>query len=198
MKLLEKEFSFGKLIIENQKPEVKITEVKQIHSDFVVSEQETKEKVIEGDGLYYLFSEKKPLFPLAIKTADCQAVVIRGKKGIAFVHAGWRGVHQKILISPKILFLEPEYYYFSPSIKKCCYEVGKEFKDYFPNYSFPTSPPYFFDMGSESEEQIKYFFKGKKEIEFEKSSICTFCDSNYQSFRRDKNQKRNYNLLYIK
>ena len=40
-------------------------------------------------------------------------------------------------------------------------------------------------------------FAYKNKIQFEDELICTICDENYFSFRRDKTDKRQFGIIWI-
>lgn len=80
--------------------------------------------------------------PIAVLTADCLPVFLADphRRAVAIVHAGWRGLHQKI-ITKAVGVLAKEFSVFpeelcaalGPAIRSCCYEVGEEFKGHFKN-----------------------------------------------------------------
>lgn len=95
----------------------KVILLKQTHSDIVVNADVidcTSEKSIEGDAAY---STNKN-FLLAVQTADCTPLLfIHKESGMhGFIHAGWRGVANQILIR----FLQAV----CKAQKKGCFFVG--------------------------------------------------------------------------
>ncbi len=74
--------------------------------------------------------------PLAIFTADCLSIFLHDFSipAIGIVHAGWRSIYKGIVIKTINLMIEKFNIHtsqlqigFGPSIKECCYEVGREF-----------------------------------------------------------------------
>lgn len=127
-----------------------------------------------------------------IKTADCMPIVITGKKGTLFLHAGWRGLHQGILKQKIVLDIEPYHIFIGPHIRACCFEVTSEFTDYFsPEYFIKKEEKLFFDLEKKALDEIK-------NVDFSLDSPCTCCHKIYNSYRRDKTSKRNYNIYAAK
>lgn len=86
-----------------------------------------------------LITDKKNI-PLAIFTADCLSVFIYDPiaPAVGLVHAGWRSTKLEI-VKNTIMLMQKKfasqanqlYVMFGPAIRSCCYEVGKEFNDFF-------------------------------------------------------------------
>lgn len=120
-----------------------------------------------------------------------------GKKGTAFLHAGWRGVHSKIFLDKKINQIEPTLVFLGPSIRECCFEVQKDFYTFFPNskHHFKLrNGKIYFDLINETKEQLLNHFP---HLTFQDSTICTCCNLKFHSYRRDKTALRNYNILSL-
>ncbi|MCR9203795.1 MAG: polyphenol oxidase family protein [Halobacteriovoraceae bacterium] len=197
-KLLDKKFSFGEFeidyIVLNDKPDFDFFEVKQVHGNEVVAPQK---ELVEADGIFSLY-ENFPSQPLAIKTADCLPVVMIGKKGVAIVHAGWRGVHQEILISPQLQDLEIHSLFIGPAIQADSYEVGPEFKEHFkdfPGCLEEKKGRLTLNLPQAAEIQMRKHFP---QALIQASPIDTFTTPGHNSYRKDKTARRNYNLLYVK
>jgi YfiH family protein len=84
-----------------------------------------------------------PGLPLAVLTADCLGVVIRGTAGVAVAHAGWRGLAAGILERTVDLLQrlggDPYEAWVGPHIGPCCFEVGPEVADLFPDHTAVVS-----------------------------------------------------------
>jgi len=117
----------------DQKPEFEVVKLKQVHGPHVVTYQEASIKELEADGMVLPSTFQKPA---AIITADCLPILIQGLKGYAFLHAGWRGLHNQIMNHSLIHDLQPQSAYIGPHIKVCCFEVQPEFKTNFPQEHF--------------------------------------------------------------
>lgn len=115
--------------------------VKQVHGNVVVFAERLEPELLDtpADGLI----TKVPGLVLGIRTADCVPVFfwdpVQRAAGIA--HCGWKGVKDGI-ISKMLKIFEKKCgtktgnlrTAIGPSIRKCCYEVGKEFLGYFPGF----------------------------------------------------------------
>lgn len=70
------------------------------------------------------------LLPIAVATADCVPVVLVGRRTVAVIHAGWRGVASGI-VGEAFRIMQDEGSPVSaavigPHIGPCCYEVGSD------------------------------------------------------------------------
>lgn len=165
--------------------------VKQVHGIDIV---DLKSLPCDADGLMVTWENFNR--PLAIKTADCLPILIEGNAGVIFLHAGWRGLAAGILKKSQIKDLEPQRVFIGPSIHKCCFEVSADFAENFSNKTFFTKVQnhYYFDLQQEARRQLRETFPN---LLVETSPICTSCNSELHSYRRDQTSERNWNL-YIK
>ena len=130
--------------------------------------------------------------PIVIRTADCLPVFIFDQKQrvIGLVHAGWRGSHKRILGSAiermnnlwdtqvqdiKIVF--------GQSIKSCCYQVGEEFRGYFPGEIRKKESGLYLDLTLVNGHQALEC--GVRQENIFDSGICTCCDTRFFSYRRE-------------
>ncbi len=191
--LLSKNFEQGILEVYNDKPDFDIIQCNQVHSarilEFMGSDLGDKE--VDGiiiDPKMYQYKS------IAIKTADCLPILLIGEK-IAFIHAGWKGLATGILSHPKLQKIRPRKAFIGPSIHH--YEVGKEFTQNFPKSTFfeKKGNSYFFNLQAEAVGQLNVNFPS---IQIETSSVCTLKSIEYNSYRRDKTLKRNWNIFKLK
>lgn len=84
-----------------------------------------------------------PGLPLAVFTADCLGIVVTGSGGVGVAHAGWRGMADDVvvrLVERMVdLGVEPLAGYVGPGIGACCFEVGSEVAERFPDEVAVTS-----------------------------------------------------------
>ncbi|MFL5784310.1 MAG: polyphenol oxidase family protein [Bacteriovoracaceae bacterium] len=174
-----------------EKPEMDFLSVKQVHGTDIVGPETLP---ADADGLMVSWEEFNR--PLAIKTADCMPIVIEGETGVVFLHAGWRGLANGILKKPEVSLIKPQRVFIGPSIHECCFEVSADFKENFPDSPFfkKNAHKYFFDLQQEARRQFRELFPN---LLIEIAPVCTSCRKDFHSWRRDKNQNRNWNL-YIK
>lgn len=185
--IFEKKFNIGVFQVHSTKPEINFHEIKQTHSNIVINTTE-HQAGIEADGI---LSEQKDA--LCIQTADCLPVLISGKKGDALIHAGWKGLRNEILLQDKIKEINPTLAFIGPSIQVQQYEVTKEFKDYFPEQFFTTQKDkLLFNLQSFAKFQLQSVFPS---IVVDSCDVCTFLNTKFHSFRREKSKGRNWNLF---
>ena len=77
---------------------------------------------------------RRPGLGLSVRTADCLPVVLTSEKEAAVCHAGWRGLVKGILESTvALMHSSPKAAFVGPAIGPCCFEVGSEVADQFPD-----------------------------------------------------------------
>lgn len=126
---------------------------------------------------------------IGVKTADCVGLAVWGKEWVGVIHAGWRGLHKKIVFKciEELLKYEDNLKAFvSPSAKACCYEVGTEFRQLFSRNLFERDNKLYFDTQEEAVVQLREC--GVRIIKVMES--CTICNAEYPSYRRDKTKRR--------
>ncbi len=181
---------------------------------------------VHGDNFSYVEKDRNLFMPKIIKNidalltsekrrmivmffADCFPVYIFIPKIplIGLIHVGWRGAIKmlplKILkeifntykISPNEIFLAV-----GPGIQRCCFQVDNNFVEYLDEQSLDylekRKENFYFDIKRFIISQISVFGISEKNLEY--SEICTKCNLDFYSFRRDKTRKRNVGFIYIK
>jgi copper oxidase (laccase) domain-containing protein len=170
-------------------PTYSFCEVDQVHGNHICEAREANRK-LESDGIFTL---EKNIVPMAIRTADCVPIVLIGSKGAAILHAGWRGIQKKIIKHPLLSKIDIHTIFLGPHISIDHYEVQKDFLVNFPDQTLYKQNENKWYFGLERALQVQ-----SPEIKFDLSSICTFENSQFHSFRRDKTTKRNYNILKLR
>lgn len=199
-------------------------ESQNVNLDTLKSELETKEfiqlKQIHGDSVFDLSQEKNINFdgrPEAdaivglnhnsikdinkspvlgiIQTADCVPIIIIGKEKSVIIHAGWRGLCNGIVSKAISMIRDPQFALIGPCARECCYQIGEELVGNFMGlnvvsirdgkYYLSTSRAATLITKSSTESNLKIFDTG----------ICTICDTNFNSYRRDQTKNRNINFL---
>lgn len=143
--------------------------------------------------------------PIAVRTADCLPIFIYDPmhKVIAVVHAGWKGTLARIVEGALMLMMsqwetdtESVKVAFGPSIRSCCYAVGEEFKEHFPDDIIEKDGKLFIDLAQINKEQLTAF--GVLEQNIFDQSECTCCSGKYHSYRKDgKNAGRMISLMML-
>ncbi|MDR2772253.1 MAG: peptidoglycan editing factor PgeF [Elusimicrobiota bacterium] len=166
----------------------------QIHSNIIkhVTKNEAGKTIDSCDGL---FTDDISL-NLGVFSADCVPIVMVSTKYQvkAIVHAGWKGLAFGIIENTTEMFAQfgfPPYEihaYIAPHIRKCCYEVSKDFEKIFGADLLKDNK---FDLTGLARNKLKKC--GIRRIYEHK--LCTKC-SKYEdeflffSYRRDKTQER--------
>jgi len=131
---------------------------------------------------------------LSVFIADCLPVFIfdKVKNIIAIVHAGWKGtkasiVKKTIFVMQQAFESEPKdlVALLGPSIRRCCYEVGEEFKEYFRRGIYQKEDKIYLDTVEINYLQLKEI--GVLDSNIFDSGICTCCQNDkFFSFRKEK------------
>lgn len=180
--------------------------ITQVHGNRVIVADKNYPKsgslLEEADGLI----TKSFNLPLAVRTADCLPVFLYDEKndGIGMLHVGWKSL-QKDILPEAINLMKKEWntdpsavkVVFGPSIRACCFEISKEFGDNFSGQIILRDHQYYFDLPQYARDQL--YSLGVIEKNITDCGICTCCDQNYYSVRReDKLAGRMISLIMLK
>jgi YfiH family protein len=103
---------------------------RQVHSPTVHRAQPGKRGTL-GDGLW---SDAEGL-PMLAMSADCLPIAVvrtQGKRALAVLHAGWRGLSEGVVAAGvEALGEGAKAAVIGPAIGPCCYEVGEEVSSLF-------------------------------------------------------------------
>ncbi len=177
--------------------------MEQTHSDNVaIIRDSSMNKIEDCDAL---ITNVKNI-PLMVMVADCLPILFFNKtqKVIAVAHAGRNGTIKEI--SKKTILRMIEEFdlkasdiliYIGASIGKCCYEVGYEIvQSVSKEYIEKRDKKYYLDLQSMNIQQL--LSVGIKKDHIEISQICTCCDKEYFSYRRDGVTGRFSGILKLK
>jgi polyphenol oxidase len=179
--------------------------VKQVHGSEVAVVEKADPELLEvpADGLI----TKVPGLVLGIRTADCVPVFFWDPMGKAagIAHGGWRGVKDGIMGRMLDVF-EREFgarasdlrVAFGPSIRKCCYEVGKEFLGYFPGFYQGKGPDKGrLDLVGVVKNQLMK--RGVSKDRVRDAGVCTVCENKkFFSYRvENQTQERILNVISL-
>ncbi|MBF0479497.1 MAG: peptidoglycan editing factor PgeF [Candidatus Omnitrophica bacterium] len=167
--------------------------LKQVHGADVFKAEDLIDQgvsLVEGDALIC----QQAGIPIMVRTADCQPVFIydQGTDTIGIVHAGWKSTQLNILVKTLELMhaaygtkLDQVTLVMGPSLRKCCYEVGPEFSEYFPLDVAVINNLRKFDITAANVRQAVNAGVHPERI-FD-SGECTGCQANkFFSYRREK------------
>lgn len=168
-------------------------QMEQIHSSQIVKVQENTPSIIKSSDGLYTNSQKYVLCTFA---ADCMPILFFDPKNsyIGNIHAGRKGLQKGIveemittLVSrgsdPKDIIVG-----IGPSIRDCCYDIGKEMTNYFNPDSFTTRKNKLF-LSLQKEAISRLEKAGVKTENIEDANICTKDNSEFYSYRRNGNTK---------
>jgi YfiH family protein len=164
--------------------------VKQTHGNgvVVVDDQWASQPLKEADALI----TDHPKIPIAVRTADCLPIFIFDPthRAIGIVHAGWKGT-QKEIFKQTYLAMQAKYktdfedilIAFGPAIRSCCYDVGPEFAEHFTDAVTAKEGKLVMDLIKANRDQL--YKIGVERHQLFDCRVCTNCDHNYFSYRRD-------------
>jgi len=114
--------------------------------------------------------------------ADCLPVALAGPKGVAVVHAGWRGLAGGILAAAAGA-VEATSAAIGPGIGPCCYGVGEEVLEAFSDLGDGIAKGRMLDLPQVAQRQLAR--AGVERVEF--AGLCTSCEEElFFSHRRDE------------
>jgi len=165
----------------------------QVHGSFIYEAR--KSGIYTADGL---ITSVKNLV-IVIRTADCLPIFIFDNRNnkIGVIHMGWRSASAGILDNISIDF-KHSYVVAGVGLRKCCYEVGKDFLSMKKLYSFVEKRGQKFYIDIISFAKATFLRHGLSEDNFYDLGICSFCHKDiFFSYRRTKTGKRTLSFSVI-
>ena len=151
--------------------------VEQVHGKRVIQGREGCQRE-KADGLLGNYRQS-----LAIVTADCLPIILLGKKRYAMVHAGWQGLQKGVLTHSLLEELDPWEIFVGPGIHWENYQVGEEFKGFFPPRALVEKKgKLYMSLQKEASAQITETFPSAR---LSICPLCTFATPRFHSFRRE-------------
>lgn len=164
--------------------------VTQVHGTRVVRAT-TPGLLGEADAV---FTTRQAL-PIAVATADCVPIVLEGVGFAAVIHAGWRGasagVVEHAVGALQSAGLKVSRAAIGPSIGPCCYEVGDEVAERFPDFSRTTT------WGTTSVDIAGSIAESLGSIPVWRSQRCTFTDAELHSYRQNRTKLRQVTVAWL-
>jgi purine-nucleoside/S-methyl-5'-thioadenosine phosphorylase / adenosine deaminase len=115
-------------------------------------------------------------------TADCLPVAVAGPKGVAMLHAGWRGLAGGVLAAGAEA-VEATSAAIGPGIGPCCYEVGEEVLGAFSDLGEGVAEGRMLDLAEVARRLLARSGVGA----VESAGLCTSCEAElFFSHRRDE------------
>lgn len=163
-----------------------IASMNQTHSNVVSFVKSPR--VYDSDGIY----TEKPKLGLVVQTADCMPILLNDKKRIGAIHSGWRGLKNNIVEKAiKKFDVNQLSISIGPHAQSCCYEIKEDVKKYFNDYTEVRDDMFFLNMS-----QVLKDLSEEQGFQLEISSICTICNSSYNSYRENKTSKRQFGVIW--
>ncbi|HKZ29860.1 MAG TPA: polyphenol oxidase family protein [Acidimicrobiia bacterium] len=133
--------------------------------------------------------------PAAVFTADCLAVVLEADGGIGIAHAGWRGVVAGVVDNLRSAMEEAGWTLvrgaIGPGIGPCCFEVGPEVAVHFPANTSTTT------WGTVSVDLPAAVVAGLEGVDVWQAGVCTRCNDEFFSHRRDATPARMAGIVWL-
>jgi copper oxidase (laccase) domain-containing protein len=174
----------------NQRPPFDLHHVHQVHGNIIA--ELPCSTTTSADGLVTQLNDQTIL---AIKTADCLPLVVMGSSGHGMLHAGWKSLHLGLLENKILASLSPYEFFIGPAICQKHYEVSADFLDNFPESSHfkKIDDKWTFSLAGYAQSTLqKIFPRAKIDI----CPLCTFCEPQLHSYRRNKTNDRNWHLYH--
>jgi hypothetical protein len=171
---------------------------KQVHGDNI---RHIKEEDRGSGALSYdtaipdtdAFLTDRKNVPLAVFTADCLSLFLYDalQPAIGLIHAGWRSTQKNITakaikLMQELFATNPASLYvgFGPAIRSCCYEVGLDTGNLFPQDIINRNNRYYLDLVKANKKQA--LDSGVKEANIFDPEICTSCrNDEFFSYRKE-------------
>jgi YfiH family protein len=148
---------------------------RQVHGTNLI---EHPSELREGDGHVV----REPGIAPLIFAADCLPVALAGPRGVAMVHAGWRGLAGGILALGAEA-VEATSAAIGPGIGPCCYEVGDEVLEAFSSLGEGVASERTLDLAEVARRQLA----GAGVERIGSAGLCTSCEEAlFFSHRRDE------------
>lgn len=142
-----------------------------------IDRKEPRDGIPEADG--HLVAE--PGVAPLVFVADCLPVALRGPRGLAMVHAGWRGLAGGI-VEAAAEAVGATTAAVGPGIGPCCYEVGPEVLDAFGDLGDGIADGRMLDLPEIARRKLAR--AGVERVE--SAGLCTSCEPElFFSHRRD-------------
>ncbi len=233
IKLLKNKINKLNVILPIQKHTNKIFKLSKLFSIDLNYSNKLNFLEVGFDGIYFSKEELYLLnyFGIGVLTADCLPIIIlvfennldnkillNNKEVLSnfiiggVLHAGWKGIFNGIIYnffkilnsyinSFRILKI---FIYIGPSIRKCCYEVKKDFiiKNNIPTeFLTITNNKIYLDLIDIVKKQIDNSTKNLEakieKLELIDKNECTYCSNKYFSYRKGHQLERNITVLYL-
>lgn len=173
-----------------------LVSARQVHGRQVYVVVEKPESDLEVNGYDAMITNIAGI-GLMVQQADCQAVLLFDpvKRSVGIVHSGWRGSVANI-ISRTVSAMRNHFATaaadlvaaVSPSLGPCCAEFKNYRKELPGSFHSHQVRPEYFDFWAISHNQLRMAGVMPENIHI--AGICTCCNHDFFSYRRDRNTGR--------
>jgi len=164
--------------------------LRQVHGAGVI-EVTAGGRLADADALF----SSLPALPMTVATADCYPVVLEAEGAAGIAHAGWRGADAGVVPALRDAMeargFTPERAAIGPGIGSCCFEVGPEVVERFPQFAATTS------WGTASVDLVGAIVAQVEGLDLWRADTCTHCGTGYRSFRRDGTPLRQIGVAWV-
>jgi|GEM_PF-3009399 len=182
--------------------------VDQVHGDDIVilDPNFTRGSNIDSVDVGDAIISKIPGSQLNLSLADCAGILIYHPPTmtIAAVHSGWKGTKYSItektiksfarLNDIRVAKLVGDLIiWFTPSASSEKYEVGEEFREYFPKSTYKKNHKLFYNNRQEIRNRL--LLLGCKTENIIEAPGCSITETKYHSYRRDHNESGRMNAF---
>jgi YfiH family protein len=181
-----------------------LVSARQVHDDHIRTIAEPPDADCEYAG-YDALITNQPGVGLLIQQADCQAVVLHdpANRVVANVHAGWRGSVVNIIAKTIARMMadfgsDPAQIVaaISPSLGPCCAEFVHYLAELPTEFHGDQVRPAYFDFWAISRRQLQK--AGVLPVHITTAAVCTRCDTNYFSYRREGSTGRSATVIALR
>ena len=164
--------------------------VRQVHGASL-TRAESSGELADADAIW----SDVPGLPVAVFTADCFGVVLRSESAVGVAHAGWRGAASGVVLVLREEMTrqghEPGAAAIGPGIGPCCFEVGPEVAEQFPQDVAETR------WGATSVDLVSALRRQLDGMDVWVSGACTMHEKTFYSHRRNRTALRNASITWV-
>ena len=164
--------------------------LRQVHGAGVI-EATAPGRLADADAVF----SSIPLLPMTVATADCYPVVLEAEGATGIAHAGWRGADAGVVPALREAMeargFSVQRAAIGPGIGTCCFEVGPEVVERFPELAGTTS------WGTPSVDLVGAILSQVEGLAVWCADVCTHCEAGYRSYRRDGTPLRQVGVAWV-
>ncbi|MDB2426045.1 polyphenol oxidase family protein [bacterium] len=162
----------------------------QVHGDKVIGSCESVEEP-QADAHF----TNQINTALVIKTADCLPIMAFDGEQVYAIHAGWRGLENKIISKTLAAVDADARVFIGGHIHKDNFEVGPDLLNTFDKKYFKDKPngKYNLNLTQIAIDQILDLGINRENIQL--SKVDTYSNPDFNSYRFDKTQRRNLSFI---